>query len=197
MAYRSNNTNNYVTHYATIPNKDTAEVLVFDVSGNDGGAGIADGTISSKTPEELAAEQGASLDNTTKIGAMEYIMSVARYNNPNIKFLVVTCPMLQDGSTGIINYGILINGLVKDLQTKWGFTVCDCYNQVTPVNTYNSHIFSGRNNQNMWAEIGNEAEWTKTNQQMFWNHTHPNEKGYRDYFVPAIAYDLVKLLDTD
>lgn len=188
LAVRNGYTDSYVERYENFTAKDEAEALVIQLSTNDFTNNVSKGSVSSTSVETLIESDGGGLDTSKTTGALEYIIAHAKHANPDVKIMVVPCPVLS-GWDKFDAYGTYISGTLKTLREKWGFAVCDCYNQESAVDGYNFHPASAYTKSSIWAKSQGG------NKDYFYDYTHIKELGYRNYFVPAVGSDLVRMFN--
>lgn len=127
----------------------------------DGGGNDADSGVPLGT---LSTGYDATLDDTTFAGAFENMLksAIARFPNKKIGYVFVhKCAYLFSSSVENSYYGI-----AKAACEKWGIPYCDLNTQAPPLNYINS---------------------LKTAYTANGDGYHPNEQGYRLFYVPKIT----------
>lgn len=127
----------------------------------DGGGNDADSGVTLGT---LSTGYDATLDDTTFAGAFENMLksAIARFPNKKIGYVFVhKCAYLFSSSVENSYYGI-----AKAACEKWGIPYCDLNTQTPPLNYISS---------------------LKTAYTANGDGYHPNEQGYRLFYVPKIT----------
>lgn len=173
LAIREGVTTSYCERYENFTNKETCDALVIQLSTNDFTLGVPVGSIDENA---FGIE---SFNNQTICGAIEWLIAKGKQNNPDVKVVFVSCPML-DSWEHYESYKSFNNGLMRDIAAKWDIDVVDLFNDTLPWS--NSSVY--------WAE--STANPTSTTYHLFYNNIHMNCVGYPLVMTPKIAS---KLLD--
>ena len=176
LAIQDGKTNSYCERYANFTNKDTCDALVIQLSTNDFAQSIPVGSVG----EDVFDVD--SFDNTTICGAIEWLISTAKQNNPNVKVVFVSCPMLS-GWTNYNAYQEFNDGLMQTIVAKWGIELVDLFNDNQP--------WSG--NSTYWS--ASTTAPTSSTYHLFYNDIHMNDVGYSLFMAPKIAAKLLDILE--
>lgn len=182
LSIRDGVTNSYCERYANFTDKDKCDALVVQLSTND--FNIANGTDAPVGSVIQGVYDAKSFDKTTVCGAIEWLIATAKENNPEVKVVFVSCPMMTSWAY-YDDYKAFADNQMQTIIKKWGIYYADTMNNVYP--------WSG--SSTYWSL--NKTAPTSSTYHLFYNESHPNNVGYSLLMAPPVAKTLIDIFNSD
>ena len=182
LAVRDGVTTSYCERYESFTDKDECDALVIQLSTNDFNVDNSTNTPVGTVTE--GAFNTADFDKTTICGAIEWLIATAKVNNPDVKVVFVSCPMMD--SWAYYNaYKSFAENQMQTIVDKWDIDYVDCLHYTYP----------WASNETYWA--AKTSAPTSRTYHLFYNNFHPNNVGHSLLMASPVAAKLIEIFTSD
>ena len=182
LAVRENtdaNKPSYCEQYESFTDKDKCDALIIQLSTNDFNEGNGTNTpVGTVTSNEFDV---TTFDKTTICGAIEWIIATAKTNNPDVKVVFVSTPMLATWNY-YDEYKNFASNQMNQIVDKWEIDFVDCTSYTHPWASSNTY----------WQATTTAP--SSSTYHLFYNEIHPNNVGHSLLMAPPVAAKLIEIL---